>query len=210
MGRRHSTAFDPILNVLTQNFPANGGSQSGWAVVEDGERDAQGGVHVGTVAKFFASVPANNFARKEGKLPCMKTLADQVQEFLDGEGWRAPDLARAAKVSRQNIENVLKGTVKSPRHLPSIARVMRTTVDVLVSGRYRFNQSPADEPQAGEAELEHLNAWRGLSEPAKALLSAYMDRLRALDQAGASSADDIPPAFNRPATMPRKRTGTSE
>lgn len=64
----------------------------------------------------------------------MKTLADQVREFLEREGITATEMARRCGVSRQNVDNVLKGTARI-KWLPQLADAMGTTVDALLTGK---------------------------------------------------------------------------
>lgn len=81
----------------------------------------------------------------------MKSLGEQVQEFMAGEGLNAPEMGRLVGRSRQNIENLVAGTVRNPSYLPELVRVMRTSADVLLSGRYVYRPAgavtPAPEPQ---------------------------------------------------------------
>lgn len=79
-------------------------------------------------------MPANFFARKPGSIGAVKTLADQVREFIEREGITATELARRCGVSRQNVDNVLKGT-KRIKWLPELAAVMKTSTDALLTGK---------------------------------------------------------------------------
>lgn len=121
----------------------------------------------------------------------MKTLSEQVRDYLENEGLTPAAFAKLVKVSRQNIENVLAGNVKTPRYLPAIARVMGTTVEDLVAGRYRHGRPAGNEaPDAlAPADIEHLEMVRSLSSPARQLLAAYLQQLKAMDSAGAQAGD---------------------
>lgn len=77
----------------------------------------------------------------------MKSLGEQVQDFMEQEGLNAPAMGRLVGVSRQNIQNLMAGTVKNPAYIAELARVMRTSADVLLAGRYSYRPAGAAEPQ---------------------------------------------------------------
>lgn len=53
----------------------------------------------------------------------------------------ATKLGRLVGTSRQNIEGILGG-IKRPKCMPELARAMRTSIDVLVAGQYRYSAPP--------------------------------------------------------------------
>jgi transcriptional regulator with XRE-family HTH domain len=80
-------------------------------------------------------MPAKFFARNPGSIGAVKTLADQVREFIEREGITATELARRCGVSRQNVDNVLKGSVKRVSWIAALAEAMHTTTDALLTGK---------------------------------------------------------------------------
>ncbi len=80
-------------------------------------------------------MPAKNFARKPGSIRAVKPLAKQVAEFIQAGNLSASELARRCGVSRQNVDNVLSGSVTSPRWIAALAREMGTTTDALLTGK---------------------------------------------------------------------------
>lgn len=101
---------------------------------------------------MFASLEANNVARKPRKIVGVKALGEQVAEFMRSEGLNAPEMARRVGTTRQNIENLAAGKVSAPRYLKALAKVMQTSSDVLLAGQYR-----------------HPSARQGIFRPAEAL-----------------------------------------
>ena len=95
---------------------------------------------------MFATVDAKNYARKCGKLLCVKqTLGEQVQAYMTGEGITVTEMAARVGTSRQNISNVLDGAQR-PKCLPDLARVMKTSVDALMAGKYVYGKLPTEGP----------------------------------------------------------------
>lgn len=80
-------------------------------------------------------MPANFFARNPGSILAVKTLADQVRDYVAREGITATELARRCGVSRQNVDNVLKGNVRRVSWIAALAEVMNTTTDALLTGK---------------------------------------------------------------------------
>ena len=120
---------------------------------------------------MFASLKANNIARKPGKMICVKTLADQVREFMSREGIKSTAaMARLIPTtSRQSLSNMLKGDINHPTtYMPELAAVMRTTVDVLLAGAYVW--TPKD---AAPKDVEREPA------PTAADLSTFASRIAA-------------------------------
>lgn len=87
----------------------------------------------------------------------MKTLAEQVQAYLDwrestlGKPFTPTDLAaevarhqRGAgrKCGRQDIENLIKKDLSRPRYIVELATAMGTTAEVLAKGTYAPGQLP--------------------------------------------------------------------
>lgn len=64
----------------------------------------------------------------------MKSLADQVREFMEREGLSLTEFARLCGTSRQNLTNVVRGSVTSPHWIAGLATAMRTTTDALLKG----------------------------------------------------------------------------
>lgn len=54
------------------------------------------------------------------------------------EGVSPGAMAERVGMFRQNIENLVAGDVKNPKYLRELARVMRTSVDVLLLGAYSY------------------------------------------------------------------------
>ena len=116
----------------------------------------------------------------------MKTLADQVKEFMD---WRTQsdgkeftpalmaaliakhqmDLPAEKRCTRQNIEGLLLKGLQTPRYLVALAQSMGTTAETLRAGRfipgYVFEQANATSQLAAEI----IRADRTNVEPAPAL-----------------------------------------
>lgn len=67
-------------------------------------------------------------------MACVKTLGQQVQDFMAAEGLNSRAMAALVKTSRQNIENLVNGKAGMPRYIADLARVMRTSVEALVAG----------------------------------------------------------------------------
>jgi transcriptional regulator with XRE-family HTH domain len=76
----------------------------------------------------------------------MKTIGEQAKEFREARRWTTKEMAAACKTSRQNIETLEAKGARTPRYIKDLARVMGTTVDVLMEGRYRLGGTPAEEP----------------------------------------------------------------
>ena len=72
---------------------------------------------------------------------------------MEQEGLNAPAMGRLVGVSRQNIQNLMAGTVKNPAYIADLARVMRTTADVLLAGRYVYRPAGAAQPQEPTPDL---------------------------------------------------------
>lgn len=139
-------------------------------------------------------MPANFFARNPGSMSAVKTLADQVREFIEREGITATELSRRCGVSRQNVDNVLKGAVKAPHWIASLAKAMRTTADALLTGE------PAPprlvvKPAAWPFEFLSREAWAALTPAERAVV----------DHAAARAAAE----FRRPdSDFGKRQTGT--
>lgn len=71
----------------------------------------------------------------------MRSLGEQVQEFLDGEGITAAQLAKQLGESRQNLENLVAGRAGMPKYLLALSMAMRASADELLAGRYRYRAS---------------------------------------------------------------------
>jgi hypothetical protein len=134
----HAVVQPPILHVLPLDIATKRGGKFGRAAVEViGEEVTDGDVaHSGLGANLFASLEANKIACKRRKMLCVKTLAEQVLQFMQAEELNAPQMARLVGTSRQNIENLMAGNVHNPRYLASLARVMRTSADALLRGDF--------------------------------------------------------------------------
>lgn len=80
---------------------------------------------------------ANLCARKPRKMFCtMKTLADQVQEFMALKGWNSQQLADEVGTDRQSVENIWRKGTKMPKYIQALAKVMNTTTDALLAGQW--------------------------------------------------------------------------
>lgn len=107
---------------------------------------------------------------------------------MQREGLNLADMAARVQTSRQNITNVLHGAER-PKCLPDLARVMNTTVDVLMAGQYHYD-TPM--PSGGKAQraawpFERLtqHAWERLSERQKgAIEDAAVLKLREIEAGG--------------------------
>ncbi len=69
----------------------------------------------------------------------MKTIGEQAQEYREARGWSTREMADAVGTSRQNIETLEKRGDRQPRYVGELARVMGTTVDDLLQGRYKYD-----------------------------------------------------------------------
>lgn len=69
----------------------------------------------------------------------MKSIGDQAQEFRERMGWTTKQLAFACGTSRQNIETLEKVGSRTPKYVQTLAKVMGTTVDTLMQGKYVFD-----------------------------------------------------------------------
>ncbi len=99
----------------------------------------------------------------EAKLFAMKTLAEQVQEYMS---WRSStgqrkygatafardvashqrDLPEAERCKRQNIDQLLARNISAPRYITALAAAMGTTVETLIAGRFQPGASAVQEP----------------------------------------------------------------
>lgn len=145
---------EPILDVLPLDAATDGSSQRCRAVAEFSEDLGKCfcGCHDGLDANLFATVDAKYVARKCGKLFCVKrSLGEQVQDYMTREALTPTAMASLVRTTRQNINNVLAGAER-PKCLPDLARVLGTTVDTLMAGRYVYgskkSHAGAMEPQA--------------------------------------------------------------
>ena len=153
--RRHAARRNPMLHVLPLDIAADSPGKLRGTALEHIEGFTKGfgrGHGASGGANLFATVNAKSVARKSGKLLCMKSLGTQVQDFMTREALTAPALARLVPCSRQNIENLVNDKVRNPKHLPGVARVMRTTVEVLLAGLYVYG--PAGVPSAQQAPVD--------------------------------------------------------
>lgn len=73
----------------------------------------------------------------------MKTIGEQAKAFREARGWSPKEMAAACKTSRQNIETLEAKGARTPRYIKELARVMGTTVDVLMEGRYEMGAAEA-------------------------------------------------------------------
>ena len=80
----------------------------------------------------------------------MKSLGEQVADFMAQEGISSGAMGVLVGTSRQNIENLVAGAVGNPRYLRRLAEVMRTSADVLLDGLYVY-VPPGAEPQSASA-----------------------------------------------------------
>jgi transcriptional regulator with XRE-family HTH domain len=92
-------------------------------------------------------------------MPCVKTLGEQVQDYMTGEGLNAPEMGRRVGCSRQNIENLLAGTVRHPSYLADLARVLGTTADALLSGRYVYRANGRSEQVVAQEAMPTAEPW---------------------------------------------------
>ena len=109
--------------------------------------------------------PAKSFA--------MKTIGEQAKAFREARGWSPKEMAAACKTSRQNIETLEAKGARTPRYIKDLARVMGTTVDVLMEGRYEMGAIAVQAPIAQvEAAPSHDKVTRALEVLAAALRPA--------------------------------------
>lgn len=109
----------------------------------------------------------------------MKTLAEQVQSYIDWRSQRdgkpftpaemAVEVARRQrgidrKCGRQDIENLLKKELKRPRYLVELAAAMGTTSEILATGTYTPGVYPpihmVSEPTPGSGNVISLSQSR--------------------------------------------------
>lgn len=84
-------------------------------------------------ANLFASLDAKQFARKVGKIFCMRTRGQIVGEWMAFRDLKPLDVAKAVGTSRQNIENLVADKVKNPAYLHALAKYMGyATVEGLI------------------------------------------------------------------------------
>ena len=82
----------------------------------------------------------------------MKTIGEQAKAFREARGWSPKEMAAACKTSRQNIETLEAKGARTPRYIKELARVMGTTVDVLMEGRYEMGSALDQTSIAGPVE----------------------------------------------------------
>ena len=78
----------------------------------------------------------------------MRTIGEQAKAFRESRDWTVKEMAAACKTSRQNIETLEAKGARTPRYIKELAKVMGTTVDVLMEGRYRVGSAPIIEAPA--------------------------------------------------------------
>lgn len=82
--RRDMAHSKPVFDMLSLDGASYGGGESRGASIERCNGVAEGFVHIDERANIFASLEANKLARKGGKLLCVKSLADQVNDYRRG------------------------------------------------------------------------------------------------------------------------------
>ena len=110
----------------------------------------------------------------------MRTIGEQAKAFRDSRGWTPKQMAAACKTSRQNIETLESVGDRIPKYIKELAKVMGTTVDVLMEGRYRVGDVPIVEA----APLPASQAQRTQPEPDQvmAALRVLAESLGAADK----------------------------
>lgn len=106
-----------------------------------------------------------------------RSVGEQVKAFREAQGWSVARMAREAKTTRQNIEHLEARPALQPRYIDRLARVMGTSVETLLAGRYEVNRgaldaslgSPRVEARGGPSLLEFS--------PEALQLAALFDRL---------------------------------
>lgn len=94
---------------------------------------------------MIASLEATEIARKGNKIAGMKSVADQVEDFMSRSGLNtSTKMANHVGTDRQNIDNVRAGKMPRTPLLKKLADAMGTTMDVLLAGRYVYGQKPAE------------------------------------------------------------------
>lgn len=73
----------------------------------------------------------------------MKTVGEQTKEFRLSKGWNTTRMGKEVGTSRQSIENLEAVGNRKPQYIVELARVMGTTVDDLLNGRFSV---PLDSP----------------------------------------------------------------
>lgn len=63
----------------------------------------------------------------------MKSIGEQAREFRESMNWNTTEMAKAVGTSRQNIESLEAAPDRKPRYIKDLARVMKRTVDELMS-----------------------------------------------------------------------------
>ena len=85
---------------------------------------------------------ANSYADAIAKSLAMKTIGQQAQDYRLFRKWNSARMAAAVGTSRQNIETLEKVGTRTPHYISDLARVMETTVDLLLKGDYVTPKAP--------------------------------------------------------------------
>lgn len=101
-------------------------------------------------ANFYAQASAKSFA--------MKTIGQQAQQYRVFRGWNSTRMAKEVGTSRQNIESLEKVGARTPHYISDLARVMKTSVDVLMRGEYSVESSFLDDQDHVKRTLHPRNS----------------------------------------------------
>lgn len=85
----------------------------------------------------------SNLHARGAKYLAMKTIGQQVADFMEWRGWKARQMAEHIQkypggeaVKRQHIESLMQDGVGLPRYLGVLALSMEASADDLINGRY--------------------------------------------------------------------------
>lgn len=154
--RDHASA-KPVFYVLAADITANRRCQCGGAATEliDGFLDSGFLGHEGRLLQSSLQDSTQTRLRASpSKSLAMKTIGEQAKEYRESRGWSTKEMAAACKTSRQNIETLEAKGARTPRYIKELARVMGTTVDVLMEGRYKSDAASAPEKPAAPQQAQ--------------------------------------------------------
>lgn len=77
----------------------------------------------------------------------MEEIKDRVARLRHAKGWTQKELAKAAGVKQQNIQQIEAGKVRSPRFLLSLAEALGVRPHWLMTGLGSPDYPPKPEPQ---------------------------------------------------------------
>lgn len=175
---RYSASFQPVLNMLAKNTTTDSVSEPCGNTVEHVNGPLNSRFLYHSDAPQQISLHSNrqtDLLSSDAKLFAMKTLAEQVKEFME---WRSAQTSKSfgpsemasavalhqknveakKRCKRQNIESLISKDQKTTLYLVALARAMGTSAEVLQLGKYSppalAKDEPADPSQGIEVEVE--------------------------------------------------------